>query len=71
MDSDPEKLGYSWEVLRMNQRSLEIQVTFQNPLYVSVQGESEQVEIKINDGTAFISSEGLPLELTSDIEEKS
>ena len=69
MDSDPEKLGYSWEVLRMNQRSLEIQVTFQNPLYVSVQDESEQVEIKINDGTAFISSEGLPLELTSEIEE--
>ena len=44
-DSPKEKLGYSWEVVSMTLRSLEIQLNFENPSYVSMADEAEVLEI--------------------------
>ena len=60
-DSDPLKMGYSWDIAGMDKRSLDLQITFENPLYISVNEEGEKLEIHINDGSAFLSELGLPL----------
>ena len=65
-DSDLEKMGYSWDILGMDKRSLDLQVTFENPLYISVSEESEELLVNFNDGSAFLSDVGLPLNLAQD-----
>ena len=62
-ESDPEIMGYEWTTVSMNKRSLELQMTFENPLYISIQEESEVLAVTFNDGTAFLSEAGLPLSL--------
>ena len=49
-DSPKEKLGYSWEAVSMTTRSLEIQLNFEIPSYVSMEDEVEVLEIQINGG---------------------
>ena len=44
-DSPQEKLGYSWEVVSMTARSLEIQLNFENSIYVSSSEEPEVLNI--------------------------
>ena len=54
--SPEEKLGYSWEIVLMTARSLEIQLNFENPIYVSMSEEPEVLEIQINSGQIFFST---------------
>ena len=61
----PEKLGYSWTIKSYKDQTLEIELLFDNPIYVSVEEEPELLQILIKDGSLFLSEEGLPLDLTT------
>lgn len=65
-DTDPEKVDFSWEVLRMSKRSMDLQLAFENPLYISTKQDKEKLEIVFNDRIAFLSEAGLPLDLHPD-----
>ena len=39
----------------MGTRSMELQLNFENPLYISVNNDREKLEVLFNDGTAFLS----------------
>ena len=62
-DSPNEKLGYSMEVVLMSPRTLVIQLNFENPSYVSMADEAEVLEIQINGGQIFYSTEAVYLGL--------
>ena len=49
----------------MDKRSLQLQIAFENPLFVSTEYEPEVLEIKISDGAIFLSVDGLPLQINS------
>ena len=34
--SEPEKMNYTWSIVEYNSKSLEIQVVFENPAYISM-----------------------------------
>ena len=65
-DSDPLNIGYDWSVISMDKRALKLQLTFENTLYISREEEDEYLEIKINDGSLFLSEDFLPLNLESE-----
>ena len=65
-DTDPEKVDFSWEVLRMSKSSMDLQLAFENPLYISTKQDKEKLEIVFNDRIAFLSEAGLPLDLHPD-----
>ena len=65
-DSDIEKIGYTWDVVSMGTRSMELQLNFENPLYISVNSDSEKLVVVFNDGTALLSEDGLPLDLANE-----
>ena len=60
----PDKMEYSWKVVKMAERYLELQIDFKSPLYISTEEEPEMLEIIISDGSMFLSTDWLPLELT-------
>ena len=57
-------MEYSWKVVKMAERYLELQIDFKSPLYISTEEEPEMLEIIISDGSMFLSTDWLPLELT-------
>ena len=61
VDSEPQNINLTWQVVSMKSRSLEIQLNFEKPLYISSQSEPEVLEVKIKDSLQFFSTEGLPL----------
>lgn len=61
--TDESMLGYSWSVLQMTKRSLKLQITFENPIYVSMEEENEVLRVTFNGGSLFVSAEGMLLEL--------
>ena len=65
-DSYPLNIGYDWSVISMDKRALKLQMTFENTLYISREEEDEYLEIKINDGSLFLSEDFLPLNLESE-----
>ena len=54
-DTDVEKIGYTWNVVSVGTRSMDLQLNFENPLYISINKEREKVLVVINDGTALLS----------------
>ena len=65
--SDPSNMGYDWDAISMDKRKLELQVTFENSLYISREEDHpEYLNIKINDGSLFLSEDYLPLNLESE-----
>ena len=60
-DTEFESTGFTWDVLKMRKRSMELQLTFENPLVISSKNDKEKLEIAIYDRTAFLSEVGLPL----------
>ena len=63
--SDPNKIDYTWSVVRYIGRSLQLQIDFNHPIYISMEEEAEYVEVMIRDGSIFLSENGLPLELSA------
>ena len=61
--SDAKKIDYQWRVSEYSKRSLKVQIDFSNPIYVSMEEDPEMAEVVINDGSIFISEDGLPLKL--------
>ena len=55
-------MGFTWSAESMDSRSLVLQIDFENPLYVSTEYGSEQLEIQILDMNTFLSIAGLPLQ---------
>ena len=45
----------------MDKRSLELQINFENPLYISMDAEPNYLKVIIRDGSLFLSEDGLPL----------
>ena len=43
---------------------MDLQLNFENPLYISVNNDSEKLVVVFNDGTALLSEDGLPLDLS-------
>ena len=64
--SDPTKMGYSWKAVAFDERSLDLQIYFDNPNFVSMEEDPEYVRVIIRDGSIFVSEDGLPLELAED-----
>ena len=60
-ESDPSNIGVAWQVVAMNSRSLELQLNFEKPLYISTEREPEILEVKFLDRQLFLSTDGLPL----------
>ena len=60
-DSDIQNLEATWSILRMEKRSLEFQITFEKPLYVSSAGEPDSLGVLVQDVGYFLSEEGLPI----------
>ena len=48
----------------MTERSLELQLDFEHPSYISMTELPESLEIQINGGQFFFSAEGVTIELT-------
>ena len=61
--SDETMLGYSWSVLKMTKRSLDLQIAFENPMYISMEEEHEMLKVTFNGGFLFVSEEGMLLDL--------
>ena len=62
--SPPDKMGYSWKVIKMTERYLELQMDFKRPMYISIEEDyPEMLEIIIADDSLFMSSDGMPLDL--------
>ena len=61
--SDFTKMNYKWRAVSYDTRSMDLQVDFENPVYISMEEEPEFIEVVINDGTIFMSEEGLPLDI--------
>ena len=59
--SDPNNIKFSWDVVAMEKRKLELQLNFEKPLYVSTEEEPEYLEVQLMDVNMFISEEFLPL----------
>ena len=60
-ESDPNNIKYSWDVVSMDKRKLELQLIFESPLYISTENEPEYLEVQMLNVNTFISEEGLPL----------
>ena len=65
-ESDPNNIKYSWDVVSMEKRKLELQLNFEDPLYISTEEEPEYLEVKMLNTNQFISEEGLPLKTAND-----
>ena len=65
-ESDPNNIKYSWDVVSMDKRKLELQLNFESPLYISTEDEPEYLEVQMLNVNTFISEEGLPLETATD-----
>ena len=65
-DSNPNNIKFSWDVVTMEKRKLELQVNFEKPLYISMEEDPEYLEVKMLDVNMFISEEGLPIVTTTD-----
>ena len=44
-DTPEDKLGFTWEPIEMTKRKLEVQVNFENPIYISIAEEPEFLEV--------------------------
>ena len=66
--TDESMLGYSWSAQHMTKRSLDLKITFENPIYVSMEEEHEVLRVTFNGGSLFVSEEGMLLELPQERE---
>ena len=48
----PDKLNFEWECVDFNEETIEIKLTFENPLYVSY-GEADMLVVKVKDSSLF------------------
>jgi len=60
--SDPGRLEHKWRVVEYSKRSLQLQIEFENPIYVSMEEEADVAEVVINNSTILFSERGLPLD---------
>ena len=44
-ESDPNNINYSWDIVSMDKRKLELQIDFESPLYISTEDEPEYLEV--------------------------
>jgi len=58
-ESDADKLKFTWKVISQTARSLTIQITFENALYVSANLKPETLKIIFRDPLFFTSVYGL------------
>ena len=63
--SDSTKMKYKWRAVRYDTRSMDLQVDFEYPIYISMEEEPEYIEVVINDGSIFMSKLGLPLDIAN------
>ena len=61
--SQSDMMGYNWSVSSYSERSMEIQMDFENPIYISIEDEPEVLQFICNDGSVFLSVDELPLQL--------
>ena len=54
-DTDIEKIGYTWSVVSMGTRSINLQLNFEYPLYISTNRDREKLKVIFNDKTALLS----------------
>ena len=59
--SSDEELGFTWHVDQYDSQQLSIKLSFQNPEYVSTNGNSDQLEVKFMSGDYFYDIDDLPL----------
>ena len=52
-DTPVDKLGYSVEFKKMTSRSLELQLHFKHPAYVTMYDEPEVLEVRVNSDKIF------------------
>lgn len=45
-ETNIDKLGYSWKIAKVSSKSLEIQMIFENPLFVSASVDQDSLEVE-------------------------
>ena len=60
-DTDPRNLNFTWNVTKMNNKTMELQFYFETPELISQSVRPEELEIRFNDPLMFMSIEGLIL----------
>ena len=66
LDSDPKDLEASFEIVKMEKRSLQLQINFEKPLFVSTAGEPDYLGVTFKNVEHFCSEEFLPIKTDSD-----
>ena len=61
-DSLEENMEFTWNITDFSDTNLKIQVTFENPIYVSASTEKDKLQIVFMDSLKFISYKNLPIE---------
>ena len=66
LDSDPKDLTATFQIVKMEKRSLQLQINFEKPLYVSASGEPDYLGVTFKNVEHFCSEEFLPIKTDSD-----
>ena len=61
-DSELENLGFTWKVSRFTQKSMDVSLDFEYPLFVSSQGDRDQLNVTFKSSDLFIDEDYMRLE---------
>ena len=59
---DPTKVGLDWEIIEYSGNTMKIQLTFEDPIYISHEKEPDTLVITFADEDLFISETGIKIE---------
>lgn len=59
-DNDPGELGMSWEIVTMTATEIKLQLTFDDPLFVSF-SKPDTLQVTFYDPDLFITTEGIQI----------
>ena len=62
-DSDPSKLEFTWQVVKMTSREISIQILFQEAIQVSANEEPDILRLTFIDKYMFVGTNNVPIEL--------
>ena len=58
---DPTKVALSWNVTYLGPSEMQLQLKFDNPLYISVEIEPDTLVINFDDEALFVSKQGIKI----------
>ena len=65
-DSDPTKLNFGWQVDLMSERLIQLQMIFEEAVYVSSNDEPDILKVTFIDKYMFVGKNGMPIEFADE-----